>query len=260
MCAIKKPIKKALKKPEINKIHQQKSLKSEEEKDQIVVAQTEQEAASIEEATHLEQDTLLQEQPKSPLDSTESEQQADLTEQQPENSEAKCESPPPEVSEEVVFSEYSITKESETTEADEMKASMKKIKAFMEWKKTLKPITPQPQSCFVAKDGAVTVVNDRNSKRVKLKQPVMEGLGYPNFVKFYVTDEEFVVQASPADAENVYELRLEGKRKCLIYNTELIKLLTEMFELDFTNGTSQTFGEVKFECIDDVKYAIITNV
>lgn len=125
------------------------------------------------------------------------------------------------------------------------------------WLEKLQKIMPKQKTGFTETEGVMTVVNDRNSKRSKLKNVVLEGLGYPDYIKFYVTDEEFVVQASTADEEGSYKLRLEGKRKCLIYNSELIELLSEMFELDFSKSTSQTFGEVKFECIDGVDYAVI---
>lgn len=120
----------------------------------------------------------------------------------------------------------------ETTVPDEVEEKKRR------WLEKLQKIMPKQKVGFAETEGAVTVVNDRNSKRTKLKSPILEGLSYPDYIKFYVTDEEFVVQACEADEEGSYKLRLEGKRKCLIYNSELIELLSEMFDLDFSKSTS----------------------
>ncbi|MEK4530536.1 hypothetical protein [Solibacillus sp. FSL K6-1554] len=150
-----------------------------------------------------------------------------------------------------------LVPQSEQT-TDEKVEILREIAGHKNWLKTLKPIVPKQNTSFSEGDGVVTVVNDRNSKRIKLKSKVLKGIKSPNYIKFYVTDNEFVVQASTADEAGSYKLKLEGKRKCLIYNTEVIQLLVEMFELDFSKGTSQTFGEVIFKNIDGVEYAVIS--
>lgn len=221
MGTIKKPIRKLKPKSEIQKIIKPKQISSEEE--------TVDEVHS--DLIVLEQQSELQE----------SEEVVEYQELETASELLKC---------------PSIAKK-ELTTAEELLAEAEAEEKRKAWLEKLKRITPKQSKGFTEKDGAVTVVNDRNSKRTKLKNKVIEGLGYPDYIKFYVTDNEFVVQASTVDEEGSYKLRLEGKRKCLIYNSEVIELLTEMFELDFTQGTSQTFGEVKFETIDDVKYAVI---
>lgn len=236
MVTIKKPNKKPVMNPTGNKPIKAKPVANDEAQNEAMDQQIEE--------VHKELDSEQEQQ----LELQVHQEEATSVEQQPEPLELQSEATQP---------KPPFVNESEVTVEEKATASTIVDKKRIDWKEKLKQIVPKQKAGFIETEGAVTVVNDRNSKRVKLKGVVTEGLDYPDYIKFYVTDEEFVVQASTADEEGSYKLRLEGKRKCLIYNSEIIELLTEMFELDFTKGTSQTFGEVKFECIEDVEYAVI---
>lgn len=240
MCAIKKPIPKL----KDNKINKPRPFASKEEKATNKIPS--------EQAVQLEQkdEAVAQEQQFEPLEQQneavklEQKDEAVAQEQQPEPLEPQNEAVLPQ-------------QQSELT-TDEKVEILREIAGQKNWLKKLKPIVPKQINSFSEEDGVVTVVNDRNSKRIKLKGKALKGLNNPDYIKFYVTDNEFVVQASTADEEGSYKLKLEGKRKCLIYNTEVIELLVEMFELDFSKGTSQTFGEVTFKNIDGIEYAVIS--
>lgn len=240
MVTIKKPIRKTEGIKPIKPIKPE-PLASEEVQNEVIEHQ--------EEAVHTVPDSELDFLEDQQPELQEHQEEANQLEQQPEPLESQSKATQP---------KHPLVNNPEVKVEEKTLASIEVVENGIAWQKTLKPIVPKQKVGFTEIEGAVTVVNDRNSKRVKLKGVVTEGLGYPDYIKFYVTDEEFVVQASAVDEEGSYKLRFESKRKCLIYNSEVIELLTEMFELDFTKSTSQTFGEVKFECIEGVEYAIIS--
>ncbi len=98
-----------------------------------------------------------------------------------------------------------------------------------------------------------------NGKRLTFSKSIVDEIG--------VTDTAF---AMPAEGDrklvvgktlpfpDAVKLTLRGKTRRTCYHSQMVALLTEMFNLDFSAKTSLTFDNVSFDTYEDVKVAIIT--
>lgn len=104
------------------------------------------------------------------------------------------------------------------------------------------------------------IVNTRsNGKRLTFSKSIADELG--------ITDTAF---AMPAEGERklvvgqtlpfpeAVKLTLKGDTKKICYHSQMVALLTDMFNIDFSTKTSRSFDNVTFDTHDGVKVAIIT--
>lgn len=95
--------------------------------------------------------------------------------------------------------------------------------------------------------GFISIVKSTNGTRLTISKQVNEKLGYPSelFVGFE-DDYLLIFNAEGTDASNI-KLRNNDKQKLTIYNTGLVNLIIDEFELDYTDKTSQSFADGHFK-------------
>ncbi|MBD7909113.1 hypothetical protein [Sporosarcina gallistercoris] len=99
-----------------------------------------------------------------------------------------------------------------------------------------------PTNTFSTKGAALSIVNNKNGKRVKVATPILNALDSPNAVRFLVNDENQEVYIVAAQAEEVAH-NLAGKpTKNVVYSAGLVERLTSLFELDYSSRTSHSIG------------------
>jgi hypothetical protein len=114
-------------------------------------------------------------------------------------------------------------------------------------------VTPDDmKAAHARRNGAlgISVVNtERNGKRVKLTQALLEGLGSPKELQF-VPDGEYLIIGPkiPYSTEAVYFS--SGKGSNIIYDAGFVQYLTKRFKLDFSERTSFAFKDVELETQD----------
>ncbi|VDG98616.1 Uncharacterised protein [Lysinibacillus sphaericus] len=92
------------------------------------------------------------------------------------------------------------------------------------------------------KGAALSIVNNKNGKRVKIATPILVELNSPNAVRFLVNQVEREVYIVAAQAEEVAH-NLAGKStKNMVYSAGLVERLTSLFELDYSSRTSHSIG------------------
>ncbi|EJL46611.1 hypothetical protein T458_06045 [Brevibacillus panacihumi W25] len=113
----------------------------------------------------------------------------------------------------------------------------------------LSDITPSvchQQGRSVGKAGVMSIVHSKNGMRVALSQELMERLHHPKTVQIGYGEDRIAVSAYLGDQFTSYSMRESGT-KSIIYRSELVKQITDRYDLDFSNRTSITFSDVTYK-------------
>ncbi|MDN4492150.1 hypothetical protein [Ureibacillus aquaedulcis] len=126
-----------------------------------------------------------------------------------------------------------------------------------EWLESLKTIKPVPNRS-VSSGGCLGVVNSSNGKRLVISKEVIRNISCPDKILCSIDeDNALVLSVCFEDSRDGHTLK--GKDfKNVIYSAALVEKITEIFELDFDNCTSQTVGKVENVTVEDNIYAYIT--
>lgn len=96
------------------------------------------------------------------------------------------------------------------------------------------------------KAGVLSVVNSNNGMRVVLSKELMEHLNYPKTVQVGLADHRIAISEYLGDDYTSYPMSKSGT-KSIIYRSELVKQMTERYQLDFSHRTSITLVDVKYK-------------
>ncbi|WP_052414778.1 hypothetical protein [Paenibacillus sp. FSL R5-0345] len=119
-----------------------------------------------------------------------------------------------------------------------------------------KPIAATHESKGNGRPGVCSLVNaDGNSKRFTISAKVMEQIGFPEQIQIGVNEKGFAVGAKLPNNETCFTLKQSGT-KAVVYSSELVKELTSLFDLDFSERTSITFYEVTYLNYKDAVIAV----
>lgn len=95
--------------------------------------------------------------------------------------------------------------------------------------------------------GYISIVKSTNGTRLTISKKVNEHLGFPEELFIGFENEYLIIfNAKGLDASNV-KLQSNNKQKLTIYNTGLVNLIIEQFDLDYTDKTSQSFTDGHFK-------------
>lgn len=117
-------------------------------------------------------------------------------------------------------------------------------------------VTPNPQRYTSLEGKAITVVNNKNSKRMKFSKDILKKLKNPKFVQCGFRGNAFIVFESEEHVGHC--LKGDEEQPSIIYNAELVERLTQLFSLDYTERTSYSVGEVTYTTVNEKLVAIIT--
>ncbi|MFF5819302.1 hypothetical protein [Lysinibacillus capsici] len=109
--------------------------------------------------------------------------------------------------------------------------------------------------------GALTIVNNKNSKRVVLSKRVLTMLGQPRAIKFAINEKLKTLILMFADNEDgfTYVLKaMKGKEPSIVYCTDFVNQLTQIWDLDFENRSSVTLGVIEQRTYQGETYVVIT--
>jgi len=109
----------------------------------------------------------------------------------------------------------------------------------------------------VGEAGVLSVVQSDNGKRVALSKELLEQLGNPNTIQIGLSDNQMVIAENLGDDFTSYPLSKSGAKK-IIYRSELVKQITERYNLDFSKRTSITFHDANYKKMGNTSVALIT--
>ena len=106
---------------------------------------------------------------------------------------------------------------------------------------------------------SVAIVNNINGKRVTISKALSSDLSLNSsayFLPVEVTGQLMISSAPIGDKSACCSLSGSDKKIC--YNASLVKALTDVFKLDFSNKTSCSFSEVSIDNSTNNTVAIVT--
>jgi hypothetical protein len=106
------------------------------------------------------------------------------------------------------------------------------------------------------KAGVFSVVKSDNGNRITIVNEIMEKLNNPYMLQIAFSNDSIAISEKIPNNDSLFNIRRSGN-KSIIYSTKLVKMIAEMYELDFSNRTSITFYEVEYISDDEYTTAII---
>ncbi len=121
--------------------------------------------------------------------------------------------------------------------------------------KVIKPKTMSNTRGTKSSKGVCTVINSRqNGKRLILAKETMDYLKNPTKIEVGFTQDGIVIAEKLPENGVSFSIKKSGN-KMVIYSSGLVKEITELFNLDFSNRVSITFTEA--EEYDDLDNPIV---
>lgn len=125
---------------------------------------------------------------------------------------------------------------------------------------TFDVVTPT-RAAYTRANYMLTVVNHKCGKRSKVNKEILRQLGTPEFIQILIDRNQKCVAIVPSEESDPSACRLktEGKAEfpCLIYSADLVKELTELFEFNFDNRSSNGLENVRYVEQSNKNIAII---
>ena len=105
---------------------------------------------------------------------------------------------------------------------------------------------------------SISIVNCDNGRRVSISARLYEALGQPESLQFMISEKKSRLLIGCNLSEDGTSYPIKRPEKPVIYNSKLVNLLTEAFELDYEGKTSLSFGSIKIREENDLIVAVIT--
>lgn len=107
----------------------------------------------------------------------------------------------------------------------------------------------------VATNGCITIIRSSSGDRTKLSKGLMESIGNPDAVQFYLTDEQVIVVPASGKSDRAVKV---GK-SAVIYNTQLSEKIMAVAGGDFPKNKSTKTGSFTVGKVDEnTSAAVVT--
>ncbi|EKQ55895.1 MULTISPECIES: hypothetical protein [unclassified Clostridium] len=104
--------------------------------------------------------------------------------------------------------------------------------------------------------GGFSVVKAQSGNRATIAKQGYEHLGKPNTLQFAFSDTSVIIGANLPNNDNDFNVK-DSNGKAIVYSTPLVTEIAEAFELDFSNRTSMTFGDIQYTTSEDSPVIIV---
>lgn len=108
-----------------------------------------------------------------------------------------------------------------------------------------------------AEAGAMSVINSKTGKRIIVSREIMEKLNNPERIVMSFSGDRIAIGEQLPNNDNYINIKVL-KSKGVIYSAGIVKEITDIYKLDFSNKTSITFFDVEYVKYEDNVVAIIT--
>ena len=108
-----------------------------------------------------------------------------------------------------------------------------------------------------AEAGAMSVINSKTGKRIIVSREIMEKLNKPERVVMSFAVDKIAIGEQLPNNDNYINIKVL-KSKGIIYSAGIVKEITDLYKLDFSNKTSITFLDVEYVKYEENVVAIIT--
>ena len=121
---------------------------------------------------------------------------------------------------------------------------------------SFKPSESKAINKCIAEAGAMSIINAKTGKRITISNEIMEVLNNPSKVVISFTENRIAIGEQLPNNDNYFNIKIL-KSKGVIYSAGIVKEITNMYQLDFSNRTSITFSDVEYAKYEDNVVAII---
>lgn len=118
------------------------------------------------------------------------------------------------------------------------------------------PCSAKNSTRATSNKGAFSVVKAQTGNRATIAKQGYEHLGKPSTLQFAFTDTSVIVGANLPNNDNDFNVK-DSNGKAIVYSTPLVTEIAEAFELDFSNRTSMTFGDIQYTISEDSPVIIV---
>lgn len=104
--------------------------------------------------------------------------------------------------------------------------------------------------------GGVSVVNAKTGKRVSINKKIMDYLKIEDKIQFAFSDDEIAIGKELPNNKNYFNIKM-SKGTGIVYCSELVFEITDLYDLDFSDRTSITFDNIQYQSIQGVNVVIV---
>lgn len=119
-----------------------------------------------------------------------------------------------------------------------------------------KPSESRTMNKCITEAGVLSIINAKSGKRIIISNEIMEILNNPSKIVMSFTEDRIAIGENLPNNDNYFNVK-RMKSKGVIYSAGIVKEITEIYELDFSNKTSITFFDVEYAKYEDNVVAII---
>lgn len=118
------------------------------------------------------------------------------------------------------------------------------------------PFSAKNVTRALATSGGFSIVKARTGNRITLSKQGYEYLGKPNTMKFSFNDTSLIIGGKLPNNNNAFNVK-DSNGKAIVYSIPLVTEIAKAFELDFSNRTSMTFGDIQHTKNEDSPIIIV---
>ena len=107
------------------------------------------------------------------------------------------------------------------------------------------PCSAKNSTRAISNKGGFSVVKAQTGNRATIAKQGYEHLGKPSKLQFAFSDTSVIIGANLPNNSNDFNVK-DSNGKAIVYSTPLVTEIAEAFELDFSNRTSMTFGDIQY--------------
>ena len=109
----------------------------------------------------------------------------------------------------------------------------------------------------IAEAGVMSIINSKTGKRIIVSNEIMEKLNKPERIVMSFSEDKIAIGEQLPNNYNYINIKVL-KSKGVIYSAGIVKEITDLYKLDFSNKTSITFFDVEYVKYEENVVAIIT--
>ena len=122
---------------------------------------------------------------------------------------------------------------------------------------SFKPSESKSINKGIAEAGIMSIINSKTGKRIIVSREIMEKLNKPERVVMSFAVDKIAIGEQLPNNDNYINIKVL-KSKGVIYSAGIVKEITDLYKLDFSNKTSITFLDVEYVKYEENVVAIIT--
>ena len=122
---------------------------------------------------------------------------------------------------------------------------------------SFKPSESKSINKGIAEAGIMSIINSKTGKRIIVSREIMEKLNKPERIVMSFSEDKIAIGEQLPNNDNYINIKVL-KSKGVIYSAGIVKEITDLYKLDFSNKTSITFLDVEYVKYEENVVAIIT--